>query len=90
MPDSPDQNGAGVSLSQEFLEGTVEAGLERIRTRLLDLTNRNRLLNFIHRQSSSIRVVGVRLDDVFKRLLDGQKSLYALFLSHRKNTRAVS
>ncbi|MBI3681089.1 MAG: DUF4011 domain-containing protein [Acidobacteria bacterium] len=64
---------AAVQLSPEFLQGTTEAGLEKIRTRLLDLTNRNRLLNFRHTVTSSLRVVDADLNDVFRRLLDGEK-----------------
>jgi hypothetical protein len=41
-------------LSAEFLSGGTAAGLEKIRARLLDLTNRNRLLNFRHTRASSI------------------------------------
>jgi very-short-patch-repair endonuclease len=53
-------------------ESTKE-GLERIRTRLLDLTNRNRLLNFRHTNASSLRVVNADLNETFRRLLDGAK-----------------
>ena len=71
----PDRQAAvpRTSLSPEFLEGNTEAGLEKIRTRLLDLTNRNRLLNFRHSPASSLRVVDVDVDAVFRRLLDGEK-----------------
>jgi hypothetical protein len=62
-----------VQLSPEFLEGSTGAGLEKIRTRLLDLTNRNRLLNFRHTLTSSLRVVDADLNDVFLRLLEGEK-----------------
>src|SRR4051794_3838392 len=61
------------TLSPEFLSGGTEAGLEKIRTRLLDLTNRNKLLNFRHSTASTIRVVNVDPDAVFRKLLDGQK-----------------
>lgn len=47
------------SLSPGFLEGNTEVGLQKIRTRLLDLTNRNRLLNFRHSVASSLRIVDV-------------------------------
>jgi Protein of unknown function (DUF4011) len=50
-----------------------EIGLDRIRTRLLDLTNRNKLLNFRHSNASSLRVVDVSLDSVFTRLRDNDK-----------------
>ena len=63
-------------LSREFLSGGTVAGLERIRSRLLDLTNRNRLLNFRHTAASSIRIVDVALDLVFAQLLDGEELLF--------------
>ncbi len=60
-------------LSPEFFSGNTRLGLEKIRTRLLDLTNRNRLLNFRHSAASSLRIVDVDLDGVFRRLLDGER-----------------
>lgn len=54
---------------QEVLGGGTAAGLEKLRARLLDLTNRNRLLNFKHSNASSLRVVDVDLDSVFSRLI---------------------
>lgn len=62
---------AGTSISQDFLLGNTKAGLERIRTRLLDLTNRNRLLNFRHTPRSSLSVVGVLPDNLFETLIEG-------------------
>lgn len=67
---------AAVPLSPEFLAGGTEAGLEKIRTRLLDLTNRNRLLNFRHTTASSLRVVNAGLNETFRRLLDGGKLVF--------------
>ena len=64
---------SGPVLSPEFLSGGTEAGLEKIRTRLLDLTNRNRLLNFRHSIASSLRIVDADIDVVFRRLLDNEK-----------------
>lgn len=61
------------NISADFLTGSTETGLDRIRTRLLDLTNRNKLLNFRHSKSSSLRVVDAALDPVFGRLLDNEK-----------------
>ena len=52
------------SISADFLTGSTEIGLDRIRTRLLDLTNRNKLLNFRHSNASSLRVVDVPIDSV--------------------------
>lgn len=61
------------AISADFLTGSTETGLERIRTRLLDLTNRNKLLNFRHSNASSLRVVDVAINAVFARLLDSEK-----------------
>lgn len=61
------------SISSDFLTGSTEIGLDRIRTRLLDLTNRNKLLNFRHSNASSLRVVDVPIDSVFTRLRDNDK-----------------
>lgn len=61
------------SISADFLTGSTEIGLDRIRTRLLDLTNRNKLLNFRHSNASSLRVVDVPIDSVFRRLRDNDK-----------------
>jgi hypothetical protein len=61
------------NISSDFLTGSTEIGLDRIRTRLLDLTNRNKLLNFRHSNASSLRVVDVLLDSVFARLRDNDK-----------------
>lgn len=61
------------SISADFLTGSTETGLDRIRTRLLDLTNRNKLLNFRHSNASCLRVVDVPVDPVFRRLRDNEK-----------------
>jgi very-short-patch-repair endonuclease len=59
------------AVSQDFLVGNTKIGLERIRARLLDLTNRNRLLNFRHTPKSSLSIVGAFPDFVFESLVDG-------------------
>lgn len=56
------------NISADFLIGSTELGLDRIRTRLLDLTNRNKLLNFRHSPASSLRVVDVSIDTIYQRL----------------------
>ncbi|MBS1877540.1 MAG: DUF4011 domain-containing protein [Acidobacteria bacterium] len=71
--DSEPLEQASPNISSDFLTGNTEIGLDRIRTRLLDLTNRNRLLNFRFSASSSLRVVGVSIDSAFKRLWDNGK-----------------
>ncbi len=70
--DKPDPTPAP-PLSAEFLSGGAAAGLEKIRARLLDLTNRNRLLNFRHTSASSIRIVDTDLDVLFARLLNNEE-----------------
>jgi len=66
-------NAPAPSISGDFLTGSTEIGLDRIRTRLLDLTNRNKLLIFRHSPSSSLRVVDVPIDSVFRQLRDTEK-----------------
>ena len=66
-------NAPAPSISADFLTGSTEIGLDRIRTRLLDLTNRNKLLNFRHSPASSLRVVDVPIDTVFRQLRDTEK-----------------
>jgi Protein of unknown function (DUF4011)/AAA domain len=56
-----------------FPRGSVAEGLERLRARLLDLTNRNRLLNYRHPRASSLRVVNTDLQSVFNRLVSGAR-----------------
>jgi hypothetical protein len=73
-PEQPSPPAASVPpISPDFLTGSIDIGLERIRTRLLDLTNRNKLLNFRHSSSSTLRVVDVHLNTVFQHLIEGEK-----------------
>jgi very-short-patch-repair endonuclease len=58
-------------ISQDFLKGSAAAGIERIRARLLDLTNRNKLLNFRHSARSMLRVVGALPNVIFQCITDG-------------------
>ncbi|WP_446743496.1 DUF4011 domain-containing protein [Silvibacterium acidisoli] len=72
MPDARTdrtQMGTTVDLAQAEL---VRRGLESIRRRLLDLTNRNKLISFRHGRSS-LRIVDVDLDSVYQSLLDEKK-----------------
>jgi hypothetical protein len=76
MPNGVRQDTAEQSapdISADFLTGSTEIGLDRIRTRLLDLTNRNKLLNFKHSNVSSLRVVAAAIDPAYGRLRDGEK-----------------
>jgi hypothetical protein len=63
---------ANTPISQDFLLGNTKAGLEQVRARLLDLTNRNRLLNFRHSTRSSLSIMGAPPDTVFDALLEGE------------------
>ena len=73
MPPENEPTAANVisELSEIFPAGSAEIGLEKIRTRLLDLTARNKLLNFRHPKSSCLRFVDTSLDQVFQHLIDG-------------------
>lgn len=69
----PQQPPTRLTVSEEFQTGSTTIGLGKLRTRLLDLTARNRLLNFRHSAASSLRVVDVNLDNVFDMLVDGRQ-----------------
>ena len=56
-----------------FPTGSTEQGLKEIRTRLLDLTNRNKLLNFRFPTASCLRFVDLDMDGAFNRLMDEDK-----------------
>ena len=58
-------------ISEDFLGGDIEQGLAKVRKRLLDLGNRNRLLNFRYYKRSSLRVVDELPDVLFGHLRDG-------------------
>jgi very-short-patch-repair endonuclease len=57
----------------KFPTGDTEQGLKEIRTRLLDLTNRNKLLNFRFPTASCLRFVDLDMDGAFNRLMDEAK-----------------
>jgi Protein of unknown function (DUF4011) len=73
LPSLESESNANSPISEDFLLGNTKVGLERIRARLLDLTNRNRLLNFRHtlRSRSSLAIVGVLPDALFDNLIEG-------------------
>jgi hypothetical protein len=73
MPSEETQHGTSDApkISEEFSLGNVHTGLEKIRTRLLDLTARNKLLNFRHPKTSCLRFVDTSLDTVFQHLMEG-------------------
>lgn len=84
----PDEHDAQLNAAQESVAGASEAeaergifdgafpirqALEKLRNRLLDLSNRNRLLNYRHPRRRSAQVVNVDLNGVFRRLVDGKE-----------------
>lgn len=79
MSDDASDGQAGLptlNISADFLTGSTDTGLDRIRTRLLDLTNRNKLLNFRHSPASSLRIVSAPIDAVFARLSDNERLVF--------------
>jgi hypothetical protein len=74
--DSNNPEAQELPLSTDFFHGGIKAGLERIRLRLLDLTNRNRLLNFRHAEKSSLRVVNELPDELFYKLTNYAEMLF--------------
>ncbi len=67
-----EQTNMSPQISNDFFHGDIDAGLERIRLRLLDLSNRNRLLNYRYSKKSSLRVVDEIPDQLFNQLYDGK------------------
>src|SRR2546430_7724267 len=63
-------------VSDDFFRGDNERGIERMRMRLLDLSNRNRLLNFRHSKRSSLQVVGEAPESIYPRLRDGTELFF--------------
>ena len=69
--EAPKDNGVGpITASGTFFQGDIDAGLERVRLRLIDLTPRNRLLNFRFTRKSTIRVVDELPDQLFEMLMN--------------------
>lgn len=77
-------NGFPTSVSSDFFQGDIDGGLERIRLRLLDLTNRNRLLNYRHTKRSSLRIVDEVPDQLTEMLLDGRELFFKPVLQPRR------
>lgn len=73
MEDGADANVDETALPEEFVAGNTADGLDKIRKRLLDLTGRNRLLNYRHPPTSCLRIVDAELDHVFQSFCDGQR-----------------
>jgi uncharacterized protein DUF4011 len=58
-------------VSEDCFQGDIRRGIERMRMRLLDLSNRTRLLNFRHTKRSTLEVVGESPESICSRLRDG-------------------
>jgi hypothetical protein len=65
-------------VTDDFFHGDVRGSLERVRKRLLDLSKRNRLLNFRYpkRGRSYLRVVDEFPDQLCESLLDGKQLVF--------------
>lgn len=56
----------------------IQAALNELRLRLLDLTGRNRLINFKHTAGKSLQFVHTSIDATFRRLMTDQASRVAI------------
>jgi very-short-patch-repair endonuclease len=65
------ESSAATPITSTFPTGNTEQGLKEIRTRLIDLTNRNKLLNFRFPAASCLRFVNVDSEAAFIRIMDG-------------------
>jgi hypothetical protein len=72
MSEQQRQQFATAPPTPEALPGGTAAALDKLRARLLDLTNRNRLLNFRH-SAATLRIVDVDLDTVFSKLMNEEE-----------------
>ena len=66
----------------------VATGIERMRLRLLDLSSRNRLLNFRHTKRGALRVVDEVPDQLFSSLVDGSEFAVAPVPSPTRRSRS--
>jgi len=56
--------------------GTVLDGLSRVRTRLLDLSARNKLLNFVHYKKSSLKIIKISPEKAFNDLISQEEFFF--------------
>jgi len=68
--------GATESETTEEVDDGLAGTLDEIRQRLLDLTRRNALLNYRHPKGRSIRVIDEMPDQLFDRLLSGDRFIF--------------
>lgn len=73
MPNQPTNQPDADPEADDLFTGQVPIlqALEKLRLRLLDLTRRNRLLNFKHSPGKCIQFVEAQPDSVFHRLTEG-------------------
>ena len=73
MPDQPTDQPDADPEADDLFNGRLPIlkALEKLRLRLLDLTRRNRLLNFKHSPGKCIQFVEARTDSAFRRLMEG-------------------
>lgn len=73
MPDQPTDQPDADPEADDLFNGRLPIlkALEKLRLRLLDLTRRNRLLNFKHSPGKCIQFVDASPDSVFRRLMEG-------------------
>ena len=76
-----EQNQNGIDISEfrseitEIYSGkfSISEAMGRLRMRLLDLTSRNRLLNFRHPKGRSLQIIDVDFDAIYNWLIDNRK-----------------
>jgi very-short-patch-repair endonuclease len=73
MPDQPTDQPEADPEADDLFAGRIPIlqALEKLRLRLLDLTRRNRLLNFKHSSGKCIQFVEAQPDSVFRGLMEG-------------------
>jgi Protein of unknown function (DUF4011) len=76
MPEERPEETHVPQVSEGFFRGDVARGVERMRLRLLDLSSRNRLLNFRHGKRSSLQLVGEIPEVFYPRLRDGMEFFF--------------
>jgi len=74
--ENSDQDAASSSLYAGNVP--IKAALNELRLRLLDLTGRNRLINFKHTAGKSLQFVDTSIDGAFRRLISDQSSRIAI------------
>src|SRR5438552_11761775 len=75
MEGSPEEP-RSASVSEDFFHGDIQRGIERMRLRLLDLSNRNRLLNFRHTKRSSLQTVSGTPEASYSQLRDSSEFFF--------------